>query len=49
MEAIPKVFKEDEEAGSDEEEEVSRSNLMVKFLGGLLQDMRSITKRLVDW
>ena len=49
--AITKVFEEEEEeeeaAGSDEEE-VSRFKLMVKFLGEILQNIRSVTERLLD-
>ena len=43
-----KMSEEEEEAGSDEEEEVARLKLKVKFLGEMLQDMRSITERLLD-
>jgi len=42
------MSEEEEEAGSDEEEEVARLKLKVKFLGEMLQDMRSITERLLD-
>ena len=38
LDTITKVSEEEEEAGSDEEE-VSKSNLMVMFLGEMLQDM----------
>ena len=42
LEAITKVSEE------EEEEEVSRSKFTVKFLGEMLQDMRSITEKLLD-
>ena len=49
--AITKVSEEEEKekkVSIDEEEEVLRSKLMVKFLGEILQDMRSVTERLLD-
>ena len=39
--------KEEEYAGNDEEEKVLRSKLTVRFLGEILQEMRSVTERLL--
>ena len=41
LDTITKVSKEEEEAGSDEGEEVLRSNPTVKFLGEVLGNVRS--------
>ena len=49
LETIIEVYEKEEEAGSDDdEEEVSRSNVTVKLLGEMLQNMRSIIERLSD-
>ena len=45
--AITKVSEEDD-VGSDEEEEVLRYKLAIKFLGEILQNMRSVTEKLLD-
>ena len=47
LDIITKVTEEEEEAGSDEEE-VLRSNFMVKYLGEVLRDMWEIADRLQD-
>ena len=39
---------EEEDEGSEQEEEVDRPNLDVKFLTEVLQDMRVVTDRLED-
>ena len=40
LDALGTLHTEEEEAGSYEDEEVLRSNLMVKFLGEMLQDVQ---------
>ena len=48
LEAIIEVSEEEEAGNDDDEEEVSRSNVTVKLLGEMLQNMRSIIERLSD-